>query len=463
MKITYILIAFLVMQLSCIAFLVNFGVIVQADSSSSINVNTKWDIPFYDNENFTIIVLPDTQYYSELYPSIFANQTQWIIENIESMNIVFVSHLGDIVDHWWVPEEFENANTSLSKLDDNIPYGVLPGNHDGAEPGGDFYYYNEYFGFERYQNESWYGGAFQNINTNNYQIFSAAGNDYLIFHLQNNPSNEVLTWAGNVINNYPNLRVIVSTHYYIEWSLTGVPRSDVGDRIWEKLVKPHADQIFLVLCGHVEMEGVTTDLVGEHQVIQMVSDYQDRSRGGNGFLRILTFSPINDKIYVKTYSPYLNRFETGLNSEFSLDYDMTPIKRYIKLESNSSISEFFFNREDINISFNVSGEEKTTGYCNITIPKELINVEQLNCSIDGKKPNCQSSENTTHRSIYLVYEHNSSLSIRIIGTPIITEDNETPEQPTIPEFGPNLLLFFLTLTIIVIILSQKRFRQKNQG
>jgi hypothetical protein len=50
-------------------------------------------------ENFTIIVLPDTQYYSENYPWIFDNQTRWIIENIEKLNIVFVSHEGDLVQN----------------------------------------------------------------------------------------------------------------------------------------------------------------------------------------------------------------------------------------------------------------------------------------------------------------------------------------------------------------------------
>jgi len=445
MKIASTWVAFLLVQLSCIGLMLSFGTSVQADSSTP-GIDTTWIIPFYKNENFTIIALPDTQYYSERYPSIFDNQTQWIIENIESMNIVFVTHLGDLVDHWWVPEEYENANTSMSKLDGNIPYGILPGNHDGAELGGDFYYYNKYFGFERYQNEIWYGGAFQNINTNNYQLFSAAGDNYLILHIQNDPNDEVLTWAGNVIANHPNHRVIVSTHYYIEWSREGAPRSDVGNRIWEKLVVPHSDQIFMVLCGHVERERVRTDLVGEHEVIQMVSDYQDRNNGGNGFLRILTFSPINDKIYVKTYSPYLNKFELDSDSEFTLDYDMTPTKTFIELASNSSVSEFVLNQQENLISFNVSGEEKKAGYCNVTIPKKLIQGEALDCLINGKRQHFQLYENTTHRAIYLTYEHNTILSIRIMGT------HATSEQPTIPEFGPNLFFLFLTLALIIKVI-----------
>ena len=46
---------------------------------------------------FTIIALPDTQYYSQSYPAIFASQTQWIINNKADHNIVFATHPGDLV------------------------------------------------------------------------------------------------------------------------------------------------------------------------------------------------------------------------------------------------------------------------------------------------------------------------------------------------------------------------------
>ena len=101
-----------------------------------------------DIENFTIIILPDTQYYSKDYPEIFNSQTQWIVDNIESLNIVFVIHLGDIVDDWNSIEEWDNANESLSKLDDKVPWSVLLGNHDGIGP--DDNNYEIYFGSNRF-------------------------------------------------------------------------------------------------------------------------------------------------------------------------------------------------------------------------------------------------------------------------------------------------------------------------
>jgi hypothetical protein len=445
MKDTSFLRIFILIQLGFLALSTNSVFTAEGNSEVIPNLDKTKVFPAYNLEKFTIIVLPDTQYYSEEHPWIFDNQTEWILENIELMNIVFVTHLGDIVDHWWIEDEFENANNSLSKLDGNIPYGVLPGNHDGAEEGGDFYYYNTFFGIERYTNEIWYGGAYHNINTNSFQLFSAGGDDFLIFHLQNNPSNEILAWAGNIIDHYPTRRVIVSTHYYIEWSYQGAPRSEVGNRIWEKLVKPHADQIFLVLSGHVERERVRTDWVDENAVVQMVSDYQDRTNGGNGYLRILTFSPIQKKIFVKTFSPYLNRFEEDSDSEFSLDYNLTATQTYITIKSNSTISDFDINHQQQIIDFSVTGEEATMGYCNVTIPKTLFGGNSWKYPKYETVNYFKTYENRTHRTIYLVYNHKDVLPITLTST------LKKVETLIIPEFNSNLLLVTIILTLTIII------------
>ena len=285
-----------------------------AIASNSNNLTTK--------ERFSIVILPDTQYYSAYYPWIFENQTQWIIENKESLNIVFVTHLGDLVDHWQSIEEWNNANVSMSKLDGKIPYGVLPGNHDGADSGGNLTNYNKYFGFDRFENETWYGGAYKNVNTNSYQLFTVGENEFLIFHLQFNPSDDVLSWAGSVIEQYPDKKVIVSTHDYVD-GYNSNSRTKNGENIWNKLVEPYSDQIFLVLSGHWENEIRITSLVDDNYVHQLLSDYQDRSKGGNGWLRMIEFYPKKDEIKIKTYSPYLNKFEKDQNSEFILDKQIT--------------------------------------------------------------------------------------------------------------------------------------------
>ncbi len=56
----------------------------------------------------------------------------------------------------------------------------------------------------------------------------------------------------------------------------------------------------------------------------LLADYQSRTNGGNGWLRILEFSPANNEMAVKTYSPTLDQFETDGDSQFILPVDFTP-------------------------------------------------------------------------------------------------------------------------------------------
>jgi hypothetical protein len=276
------------------------------------------------NENFTIVVVPDTQGYVMYYPWLFDNQTQWIVDNVETLNIVFVTHLGDLVDSYDNITQWEYANASMSKLGDNVRWAVLPGNHDGyyGDPD-DLANYEKYFGCERFSGKSWYGGTYKTgDNRNSYQLFSAGGDDYLIFHIQYKPSDDVLFWASNVIDQHPDKRVIVSTHDYIKGPIDPDRRSDIGERIWHSLIKQHADQIFLVLCGHAGTQSTLIDTVDGHVVYQLLSDYQNASNIESGWLRLLEFCPAQDKIYVKTYSPYLNEYKTDPTNEFTIDYDM---------------------------------------------------------------------------------------------------------------------------------------------
>lgn len=60
------------------------------------------------------------------------------------------------------------------------------------------------------------------------------------------------------------------------------------------------------------------DIVNGHIVYQILADYQERTFGGNVWLRIHEFHPAEDKIYVKTFSPYLNSYENDADSQFTL-------------------------------------------------------------------------------------------------------------------------------------------------
>ena len=58
-----------------------------------------------DRAPFSVVLLPDTQNYSEKYPGTYLSQTCWIKDRAQQDNIRFVIHLGDIVQHDDVDDE----------------------------------------------------------------------------------------------------------------------------------------------------------------------------------------------------------------------------------------------------------------------------------------------------------------------------------------------------------------------
>ena len=81
-------------------------------------------------EPFTIVLLPDTQYYSDKYPDTFLAQTAWIKDHAKERNIKFVIHLGDIVDDGTNERQWKVADEAYRALDGAVPYSCRPGNHD---------------------------------------------------------------------------------------------------------------------------------------------------------------------------------------------------------------------------------------------------------------------------------------------------------------------------------------------
>jgi hypothetical protein len=95
---------------------------------------------------FTVVVLPDTQHYSDRFPANFHAQTRWIVENQKDRNIAYVMHLGDIT-HRDTPKEWEVASTAMGHLNNKVPYSISTGNHDynGNKFTGRESHFNEYF------------------------------------------------------------------------------------------------------------------------------------------------------------------------------------------------------------------------------------------------------------------------------------------------------------------------------
>jgi hypothetical protein len=285
----------------------------------------------FGQEDFVIVALPDTQKYvlNGAYPEIFTSQTTWIANNASDMNIVFVTHEGDIVDTWDNQDQWDDANVSMSVLDSVVPYGVSPGNHDMDTSTRRAPLYNSTFPpvGDHYDSDP------DLANNNNYQLISAGGVDLIILQLEYNPRSNVITWADGILKANANRMAIITTHAYLDVNGT---RLSQGAGIWNTLVQGN-DNVCLVLCGHMHGEARSTDIVNGREVHQLLADYQTRSNGGNGWLRIMRFVPSEDMVYVETYSPYLNQYETDSDSQFSIHLVMGAVDDVDNV-ANSDIS-----------------------------------------------------------------------------------------------------------------------------
>ena len=185
----------------------------------------------------------------------------------------------------------------------------------------------------------WYGGwlgeeagQVQRLNKDNYELFTAGGIDFLIIHLEIDMPTYAVQWADEIIDRYPDRQVILSTHAFVNTS-NARPTSRVTTRadglsaaqVWTQLVAPNCN-VFMVVNGHYPGEGrlTSTNSCGE-PVHQVLTDYQSRANGGDGWLRYYTFQPSANTIEAWTYSPKLGTFETDATSQFDLAYDMTAL------------------------------------------------------------------------------------------------------------------------------------------
>ncbi|AEV33752.1 hypothetical protein Oweho_2792 [Owenweeksia hongkongensis DSM 17368] len=282
---------------------------------------------------FTLIGLPDTQFYTEQSRggsnAIFKDQTSWVVANQEALNIVHTMQLGDCVQNGQNGGndiEWKRADTSMSIMEDPITthhhdgmsYTMCVGNHDQSPFGsatGSTDFYNQYFGVSRFAGRYYWGGNYGSNADNNYQLFSASGMDFIVISLEYdaNPNISVLAWADSLLKANSNRQGIIVAHYLIN---TAGNFGSQGAATYNAL--KDNPNLFLMLSGHIAGEGLRADTYNGNTVYTILADYQSRSNGGDGWLRLMEIDPSTKSMHVKTYSPWLNKYETDANSQFTL-------------------------------------------------------------------------------------------------------------------------------------------------
>jgi hypothetical protein len=313
-----------------------------------------------DAGTFSIVVLPDTQFYSEAYPNIFKAQTDWIVAQREARRIAFVLHEGDIVNVD-VEDQWQAAERSLRVLDGKVPYALAVGNHDYSYQGGritrECDLLNAHFPAARLADLPWPTGTFAAGRIeNSYQVLDAFGLKYVVLALEYGPRDAVVDWANGVLDRYAELPAIIVTHAYL--ARDGKPFTtqifhpcgeaanefhdcNGGQMLWDKLISRH-DNVVFVFSGHELFPGVsrlTSQQASGRQVHQILANYQtcgglpctipntdQITEGGDGFLRIVTIDPARRTAEIETYSPYFDAlgrepYRRGDDQQFALSLD----------------------------------------------------------------------------------------------------------------------------------------------
>jgi hypothetical protein len=313
--------------------------------------------------DYSIVVLPDTQYYAAAFPDIFMKQASWIVENRDAQQIAFVLHTGDLVDND-VPAQWMVASNSLHLLDGVVPYVIAAGNHDYGDFADRTGLVNSYFPASGFANYSWFGDTFEAGHIeNSFSIIPAGGTRWLVISLEFGPRDEAIAWANSVLQGFHDLPAIVITHAYLYhdnslynargpgsqyfnphgYVMMGQPHTTINDgqEMWQKLILPNVN-VKMVFSGHdVNFingdlpPGTTGQLSSKRPdgsvVHQILANYQTCTigpcnispmgttvNGGYGFLRILRFSSAAGTISVSTYSPVLDMSLVDSTNQFVL-------------------------------------------------------------------------------------------------------------------------------------------------
>lgn len=294
--------------------------------------------PPVEDDPWAFVVLPDTEHLTDSNPSILNAQTQWIRDNAISMNIRFVIHTGDLANN--TDAQWGVVDQAFSTLDGRIPYALALGHSDyGLNGGADRRESSNsrFFGSTRFAVFPSFGGTFEvDDPSSNYHRFDTPDGPYLVIVLEFAPRPAVLTWAQGIIDENPNLPIILVTHCYLNndglrfgapgetqafapsfYSMTEPDGAD-GQMIHQQLVLPNP-RIALVLSGHALDDG--TGLIssqrgdGSH-LHEVMANYEFMPDGGSGYLRI--YRVHSDRFAVSTYSPHLDEFLSAADQQFDL-------------------------------------------------------------------------------------------------------------------------------------------------
>lgn len=308
---------------------------------------------------YSFAVIGDMQELNYQFPDKVSTMFDWIADNAESKKIQYVFGLGDITDTDG-SDEWERAKTAFHSLDGKVNYSIVRGNHDATK--GDYTKYIENFPWDDFKDT--HDGSFDGTMLNTFRLFEVGDVKYLFLNLDFGPADEVLAWAGELCEQYPDRNVIISTHAYLYINENPITKDDHvppvgnngynnGDDMWEKFVSQH-ENISLVLCGHeagnriiaAQDRGINGNAVTS--LLVNTSTVEASTESGLGMVAMLYFSEDGKNVQVRYYSTVTDQYFRSIN-QFA--FNLEPVENTDRVPG-SSAPEYggnIYNKGKVNI------------------------------------------------------------------------------------------------------------------
>ena len=186
------------------------------------------------------------------------------------------------------------------------------------------------------------------------------------------------------------------------------------------------------------------------------SDYTDVDHYSGPYQNETGSDGIGDTPYIIDENNQDNYPLTGMFYDFEVlaGYDG---QYHIEVVSNSTVSDLmilvwlssptkYLQPGQQFISFFVAGLENTTGFCRVTIPRNVLNGTYT-VLVDGEEvpANELTASNTTHAYLYFTYKHTKN------------------EVIIIPEFPSSIILtLFMVFTMLTMVFVKRKFPRKSK-
>lgn len=345
-------------------------------SSNRNNATIRSNDYFYDGEiyeakDYSIAVIPDPQVMTHWLHGNLPSISEYIIEKDESHNVAMALCVGDNADgvassHPQLDMDYQLGaiKKEYDKLyDAGIPWATTPGNHDydnNSPASRGLVDYNKYFSHDELMDYDYFGDVYKDGETQNaYYLIEECGVKYLIISIEFGANDNVLDWANEVVEQYPDRRVIVFTHAYIGGdgevingssahrpSSYGFAKGACNDpyQIFDKFIKKHSN-IFMVFSGHVCSDDIfMKEAKGENgnTIYQFLMDAQGiMMTGCESLVSMLTFDELNQKVYVN-YESTTTRELYNIQNQFEFSFEgSTDILSSIYYDEDGNLKELY--------------------------------------------------------------------------------------------------------------------------